>query len=73
MTAQSSGPKVFSSFLYFLSILYQFHYQLTVLTLFLTSPTLPSGKRIELDVTNAEKIAEIKKNPINIKEGVEYK
>lgn len=46
--------------------------QVTVLSLFLTSPTLPAGKTISLDITNPEQLAAFKKNPINIKEGVDY-
>ncbi|CAE6521643.1 unnamed protein product [Rhizoctonia solani] len=40
--------------------------------LFLTSPTLPEGKIIALDLTNPEALAKAKKEPIVIKEGVEY-
>jgi len=45
--------------------------KVTILTLFLTSPTLPSG-RIELNISDSTHIAEVKKNPISIKEGIEY-
>ena len=48
-------------------------YQLTVLTLELTSPTLPPGKTIVLDLTDPTKLDTIKKDPVTIKEGVEYK
>ena len=44
--------------------------QLTVLSLELTSPTLPAGKTIVLDLTDLTKL---KKEPVTIKEGVEYK
>ncbi|KIY49507.1 E set domain-containing protein [Fistulina hepatica ATCC 64428] len=44
----------------------------TVLTLELDSPTLPAGKKIALDLKNVTQMAETKKNPIIIKEGVEY-
>jgi len=44
-----------------------------VLSLFLTSPTLPPGKKISIDINNPEVLANLKKNPIVIKEGVEYK
>lgn len=47
--------------------------QVTVLTLFLTSPTLPQGKTLSLDITNPTALASLKKNPLTIKEGVEYK
>ena len=46
-------------------------YQLTVLTLELESPTLQ--KKIVMNLQNPAEIAEFKKNPIMIKEGVEYK
>ncbi|KAK7049652.1 rho GDP dissociation inhibitor [Paramarasmius palmivorus] len=46
--------------------------KVTVLTLELDSPTLPAGKKIILDLKDQSKIAETKKNPIIIKEGVEY-
>jgi len=47
--------------------------KVTVLTLELVSSTLPSGKTISLDLTDPTKIAaETKKNPITIKEGIEY-
>ncbi|KLO07517.1 rho GDP-dissociation inhibitor [Schizopora paradoxa] len=44
--------------------------QLTVLTLELESPTL--NRKIVIDVQNPTQLAEAKKNPITIKEGVEY-
>ncbi|KAG6903387.1 hypothetical protein C0995_013140 [Termitomyces sp. Mi166 len=47
--------------------------KVTVLTLELDSPTLPAGKKIVLDLKDTARLAEAKKNPINIKEGVEYK
>jgi len=43
--------------------------KITVLHLDLISPTLPPGKSISLD---AQRAAETSKNPITIKEGVEY-
>ncbi|EJD00941.1 E set domain-containing protein [Fomitiporia mediterranea MF3/22] len=46
--------------------------KVTVLSLELVSPTLPPGKTIVLDVTNPQALADAKKNPITIKEGVEY-
>ena len=48
-------------------------YQLTVLTLELDSPTLPPGKKIIFNLSDTAKLADTKKNPICIKEGVEYK
>ncbi|KAG8691666.1 hypothetical protein FRC11_013277 [Ceratobasidium sp. 423] len=41
-------------------------------TLFLTSPTLPAGKTITLDLTDPQALAKVKKEPIVIKQGVEY-
>ncbi|KAG6880452.1 hypothetical protein C0992_000054 [Termitomyces sp. T32_za158] len=46
--------------------------KVTILTLELDSPTLPVGKKIILDLMDAARLAEAKKNPIVIKEGVEY-
>ncbi|KIK55593.1 hypothetical protein GYMLUDRAFT_47808 [Collybiopsis luxurians FD-317 M1] len=47
--------------------------KVTVLALELDSKTLPSGKKISLDLSDPAKIAaETKKNPVTIKEGVEY-
>ncbi|KAF5392868.1 hypothetical protein D9757_000984 [Collybiopsis confluens] len=46
--------------------------KVTVLTLELDSKTLPDGKTISLDLADLAKIADTKKNPITIKEGVEY-
>lgn len=46
---------------------------MTVLTLELDSPTLPAGKKIVFDLADTAKLADTKKNPIVIKEGVEYK
>ncbi|KAG9004214.1 hypothetical protein FRB94_002570 [Tulasnella sp. JGI-2019a] len=43
----------------------------SILTLFLVSPSL-EGRTIELDLTNKAAIDALKKNPVNIKEGVEY-
>jgi Rho GDP-dissociation inhibitor len=45
----------------------------TVLTLELDSPTLPPGKKLVFNLKDTAKMADIKKNPITIKEGVEYK
>ncbi|KAG5725360.1 Rho GDP-dissociation inhibitor 1 [Termitomyces sp. T112] len=46
--------------------------KVTILTLELDSPTLPAGKKIVLDLKDPIRLAEAKKNPITIKEGVEY-
>ena len=43
-----------------------------MLTLFLKAPSL-NGREITLDLTNTSALADLKKTPINIKEGVEYK
>lgn len=47
--------------------------QVTVLTLELASSTLPDGKRISFRLDDPAALAETKKHPIVIKEGVEYK
>lgn len=47
--------------------------QVTVLTLELDSPTLPEGRTIVFDLKDTARLADTKKNPIVIKEGVEYK
>ncbi|KAF8803668.1 E set domain-containing protein [Phlegmacium glaucopus] len=46
--------------------------KVTVLTLELDSPTLPAGKKILFDLKDTARLADTKKNPILIKEGVEY-
>jgi len=46
--------------------------KVTVLTLELDSPTLPAGKSIVIDLKDPSKLADLKKNPVIIKEGVEY-
>ncbi|KII95319.1 hypothetical protein PLICRDRAFT_34162 [Plicaturopsis crispa FD-325 SS-3] len=46
--------------------------KVTVLTLELDSATLPAGKKIVFDLADTAKLADTKKNPIHIKEGVEY-
>jgi Rho GDP-dissociation inhibitor len=43
------------------------------LTLELVSPTLPPGKKIAIDLLDPSKAELTKKDPIIIKEGVEYK
>lgn len=46
--------------------------KVTILTLELTSPTLPSEKKISFDLCNPTTIGSLKKNPVTIKEEVEY-
>ncbi|KAH9938529.1 immunoglobulin E-set [Fomitopsis serialis] len=46
--------------------------KVTVFTLELDSPTLPAGKKLVLDIQDPAQLANVKKNPIAIKEGVEY-
>ncbi|KAI6047313.1 immunoglobulin E-set [Pisolithus marmoratus] len=46
--------------------------KVTVLTLELDSPTLPPGKKLAFDLADTAKLADLKKNPVVIKEGVEY-
>jgi len=43
-----------------------------IVSLFLTSPSLPDGKTIELNPKDTDMLASLKKNPITIKEGTEY-
>jgi len=44
-----------------------------VLALELDSPTLPPGKKISVNIQEDALLKHLKKNPISIKEGVEYK
>jgi len=46
--------------------------KVTVLSLELISDSLPSDKPIVLDLTDPSKLDAVKKNPVTIKEGVEY-
>ncbi|KAF8076245.1 immunoglobulin E-set [Lyophyllum atratum] len=46
--------------------------KVTVLTLELDSPTLPAGRKIVFNLNDTARLADTKKNPIVIKEGVEY-
>ncbi|KAN0097315.1 Immunoglobulin E-set [Tylopilus felleus] len=46
--------------------------KVSVVSLELHSPTLPPGKKLAFNLEDKEKLADIKKNPITIKEGVEY-
>jgi len=47
--------------------------KLTVLSLELTSPSLPNGKSIKIDLTSPEKRKYYENNPIQVKEGAPYK
>lgn len=44
-----------------------------VLTLELTSPSLPAGRTISVDLNNPNQLAEMKDSPIQVKEGAEYR
>jgi len=44
----------------------------TIVSLFLSSPTLPAGKTISFNLANAAEIEALKKNPVTIKEGTDY-
>ncbi|TFK55825.1 E set domain-containing protein [Heliocybe sulcata] len=46
--------------------------KVTVLTLELVSPSMPPGKRLHLNLQDPAQVQEFKKNPVTIKEGVEY-
>nr|GAT54009.1 predicted protein [Mycena chlorophos] len=46
--------------------------KVTVLTLELHSPTLPSGKKISFELSDTARLADTKKHPIAIKEDVDY-
>jgi len=46
--------------------------KVTVLTLELVSSTLPPGKKLDFDLSDTARLADTKKNPIVIKEGVDY-
>ncbi|KAG8942989.1 hypothetical protein FRC04_003275 [Tulasnella sp. 424] len=46
--------------------------KVTILSLFLTSPTLPPGKTIEMKLADPKAVEAFKKNPVSIKEDVEY-
>lgn len=43
-----------------------------VLTLELTSPSLPEGKTITVDLKNSAQLAQLKAAPLQVKEGAEY-
>lgn len=44
-----------------------------VLTLELTSPSLPAGRTISVDLNNPNQLAQMKDSPIQVKEGAEYR
>ncbi|KAI0660843.1 rho GDP-dissociation inhibitor [Cubamyces menziesii] len=46
--------------------------KVTILSLELASPTLPAGKHLVMNLQDHAQIASLKKNPITIKEGVEF-
>ena len=46
---------------------------MTVLTLELISTALPPGRKIAFDLRDQATLASLKKNPVTIKEGIEYK
>ncbi|KAH9943308.1 rho GDP-dissociation inhibitor, partial [Epithele typhae] len=46
--------------------------KVTILTLELASPTLPPGKHLVMNLQDQNALVNIKKNPITIKEGIEY-
>lgn len=75
--AAGEGPKVRSDLIAGITLSNVFRItsemQLTLLSLELTSPTLPPGKTIVLDLTDPSKLEGIKKEPVTIKEGIEYK
>ena len=47
--------------------------QVTILALELASPTLPPGKTLAMNLQDPSAIADMKRNPVTIKEGVEFK
>jgi len=46
--------------------------KVTVLTLELVSPSMPPGNRLHLNLQDPAQVQEFKKNPVTIKEGVDY-
>ncbi|KAI0720266.1 rho GDP-dissociation inhibitor [Cerioporus squamosus] len=46
--------------------------KVTILSLELASPTLPAGKHLVMNLQDPAELASFKKNPVTIKEGVEY-
>ena len=47
--------------------------QVTVVSLELASPTLPPGKELVMNLLEPAALASMKKNPVTIKEGIEFK
>ena len=47
--------------------------QVTVVSLELASPTLPPGKELVMNLLDPAVLASMKKNPVTIKEGIEFK
>jgi len=46
--------------------------KVTILSLELSSPSLPAGRKISVDITNAAQLRQLKDTPIQVKEGAEY-
>ncbi|EJF56604.1 E set domain-containing protein [Dichomitus squalens] len=46
--------------------------KVTILSLELASSTLPPGKHLVMNLQDPEQLASLKKNPVTIKEGIEY-
>ncbi|GJE84484.1 rho GDP-dissociation inhibitor [Phanerochaete sordida] len=46
--------------------------KVTILTLELASPSMPPGKTLIMNLQNPAVLADMKKNPVTIKEGIEY-
>lgn len=72
-TGAASGPKVRQQPHIHIFFADGNSFKVTVLSLELHSPTLPAGKAITFDVQDKEALAAVKKHPITIKEGIEYK
>ena len=47
--------------------------QVTVVSLELASSTLPPGKQLIMNLQDPADLASMKKNPVTIKEGIEFK
>lgn len=74
-SASDTGPKVELLLSFYTIIESNNQYMITkvtILTLALTSPTLPDGKTISFDLSDPTIKAGLVKNPVTIKEGVEY-
>jgi len=70
--ASAGGPKVCRFHFHQLPI-DDMYDQITVLSLELDSETLPVGKKISLDLADIKQLEATKKEPIVIKEAVQYK